>query len=125
MEYEKITNFLGSIPDKVPRFATKKWIEVHDQWGNADNRYKPNKQIRFKTPISQSNLCDYSDPYIFVKETITVEGANDRENNAPFISSISKINNSLINNAENLDIAMPMYNLNEYSKNYSKTSRAL
>ena len=44
MEYQKITNLLGNIPDKVPKFITKKWIEAHDQSGNGDNRYKPSKQ---------------------------------------------------------------------------------
>ena len=49
MEYLNITNLLGNIPDKMPRFVTKKWIEVHDQFGTAGDRYKPSKQIRFKT----------------------------------------------------------------------------
>ena len=40
MEYQKITNLLGNIRDKVPKFITKKWIEVHDPSGNAINRYK-------------------------------------------------------------------------------------
>ena len=48
MEYQNITNLLGATPNEVTRFITKKWIEVHDQSGNADNRYKPSKQIRFK-----------------------------------------------------------------------------
>ena len=47
------------------------------------------------------------------------------KNNAPFISRISKINNTLIDISEDFDIATPMYNLIEYSKNYSKTSRTL
>ena len=47
MEYQKITNLLGNIPDKVPRFITKKCIKVYDQSGNAENRYKPGKQIKF------------------------------------------------------------------------------
>ena len=51
MEYQNITNLLGNIPDKVPKFITKKWIKVHDQSGNANYRYKPNKQIRFKTSM--------------------------------------------------------------------------
>ena len=109
MEYQKIINLLGNIPDKVPKCITKKWIEVHDQSGNAKNRYKPSKQIRFKTPMSQSHLCDYSDAYNVVKVTVTVEEVNDREkynrrlilkHNAPFISCISKINKTLIDNAE-------------------------
>ena len=129
MEYQKITNYNTS--DKVPRFITKKWIEVYDQSGKT---YNTNKQIRFKTSMLRSDLCDYSDAYIVVKADITVEGANNTDkknrslafkNNAPFISCISKINVVLIENAEDLDIVMPMYNLLEYSKNYSKTSGSL
>ena len=45
MEYQRITNLLGNIPDKIPEFITKKWAEVYDQPGNADNRYKPSKQM--------------------------------------------------------------------------------
>ena len=48
MEYQKITNLLGNTSDKVPRFITKKWIEVRDQSGTAEDRYKPRKQLRFK-----------------------------------------------------------------------------
>ena len=72
MEYQKITNLLGNIPDKLPRFITKKWIEVHDQSGTAEDRYKPSKQIKFKTSILRSDLCDYSDAYIVAKGNITV-----------------------------------------------------
>ena len=83
----------------------------------------------------KSDLCDYSDAYIVVRGIITVSataGANevrdkkDRplafKNNTPFISCISKINGTLVENAEDLDIVMLMYNFLEYSKNYSKTS---
>ena len=72
MEYQKTTNLLGTTTDEIPRFITKKWVEVHDQSGSADDRYKPNKQIRFKTSMLRSDLCDYSDAYIVVKGTITV-----------------------------------------------------
>ena len=131
MKYQKITKLLDTAPDNVPRFITKKWVEVHDQ---SNNIYNTNKQIRFKTSMLQSDLCDYSDAYIVVKGTITVEVASDGDkynsslilkNNAAFISCISKINNRLIGNAEDLDVVMPMYNLTEYSKNYSKTSGSL
>ena len=64
MEYQKITNLLGNTSDKVPRFITKKWIEVHDQSGGT---YNTNKQIRFKTYMLRSYLCDYGDAYIVVK----------------------------------------------------------
>ena len=72
MEYQKIANLLGTTLDEVPRFITKKWVEVHDQSGSADDRYKPNKQIRFKTSMLRSDLCDFSDAYIVVKGNITV-----------------------------------------------------
>ena len=81
----------------------------------------------------RSDLCDYCDAYIVVKRKIIVTNpdndAYDKKlafkNNALFISCISKINNTLIDNAEDLDIVMRMYNLLEYSKNYRKTSGSL
>ena len=130
MENQKIINLLGTTLDELPRFITKKWVKVHDQSGSADDRYKPNKQIRFKTSMLRSDLCDYSDAYIVVKGTITVTDPNNAnydkklafKNNAPFTSCISKINNTLIDNPADLDIVMPMYNLLEYNKNYIKTT---
>ena len=76
MEYQKITNLLGNTSDKVLRYTTKKLIEVYDQSGGA---YNTNKQIRLKTLMPRSDLCDYSDTYIVVKGEITVEGANNRD----------------------------------------------
>ena len=81
----------------------------------------------------RSDLCDFSDPYIAIKGKIIVttpdNDAYDKKlafkNNAPFVSCISKINNTLIDNAEDLDITMPMYNLVEYSKSYRKTTGSL
>ena len=134
MEYQKITNLLGTTPNEMPTFITKKWVEVHDQLGDANDRYKPNKPIRFKTSMLRSDLCDFSDAYIIVKEEITVtRGSNNSKkerslafkNNAPFIGCISKIINMLIDNAEDSDVAIPRYNLLEYSKNCSKTIGSL
>ena len=84
------------------------------------------------------DLCDYVDAYILVKGKITVtKGSNNDDNNnayskklafknnAPVTACISKINGKLIENAEDLDIVMPMYNLLEYSKNYRKTAGSL
>ena len=131
MEYQKITNLLANTSDKTLRFISKKWIEVYDKSGET---YNTNKQIGFKKSMLRPDLCDYSDAYIVVKGDITVEGTNNRnkktrslgfKNNASFISCISKINGVLIENVEDLDIVMPMYNLLEYSKNYSKTSGSL
>ena len=79
MEYQKITNLLDTASDDVPRFITKKWVEIHDQSGSAENRYKPSKQMRFKTSMLRSNLCDFSDAYIVVKGTITLKKQTEED----------------------------------------------
>ena len=121
--------------------------EVYDQ---SQENYNQNKEIRIKTSILRSDLCDFSDAYIvvtgniaFTKKTFTANdfdapnntednatatnNANDNafgekklvfKNNVPFIICISKINGIKIDNAEDLDVVMPMYNLLECSKNY-------
>ena len=131
MEFNKINNVLGQEHNEVPRFITKKWIEVQSQSGSTYNASKP---IRFKTSLLRSDLSDYSDAYVWVKGTISIvdnkcDDSLDRrltlKNNAPFVSCISKINGELVENAEDLDIVIPMYNLLEYSKNYEKTSGSL
>ena len=76
MEYQKLTNLLCPTSDNIPRFITKRWIEVHDQSGNAEDRYKSSKQIRFKKSMVRSDLRDFSDVYIVVKVTITLTGTN-------------------------------------------------
>ena len=96
MKYQKITNLLDTTFDNVPRCITKKWIKIHDQSSNAEDRYKPSKQIRFKTSMLRSDLCDFSDAYIVVKGIITVTNPNDAnfnkilalKNNVPFTSCI-------------------------------------
>ena len=135
MEHLKTTKLLGTTIDEIHRFTTKKWVDVHDQPGSADDRYKPNKQIRYKTPMLRLDLYHYSDAYIVVKGDITLTKTNGREiidirnrflafkRNAPFTNRISKINNVLTDN-EDLDIVIPMYNLLEYSNNYRKTTRS-
>ena len=104
MEYQKIINLLDTTSDNVPKFITKKWIEVYGQSGNAKDRYIQSKQMRFKTSMLQSDLCDYSDACIVVEGNITVTDPN-----------YANYKKEL---AEDLDIVMPMYNLIEYSKNY-------
>ena len=118
----------------LPRYVTKKWIEVYDQ---SEKNYNVNKEIRIKTPMLRSDLCDFSDAYIVVKGHITLTKAANRDfidlrgsflafrNNAPFTNCISKINNVLTDNAGDLNIVMPMCNLLEYSKTLSKTTRSL
>ena len=127
MEFQKIVNFLDTTSDDndLPRFVAKKWIEVYDQ---SEGKYNVNEEIRIKTSMLRSDLCDYSDVYIVVKETITVDKktltADDFEapnntaansvwwkklvfkNNAPFINCNLKINGVKIDNAEDLDVVI-------------------
>ena len=76
MEFQKITNFLDITTDNkdLPRFFTKKWIEVYDQ---SQGNYDINKEIRIKTSILRSELYDFSDTSIVVKGIITVINPND------------------------------------------------
>ena len=63
MEFQRILNFLDTTSDDkdLPRFVTKKWIEVYDE---SEKNYNPNKEIRVKTSILRSDLCDFSDAYL-------------------------------------------------------------
>ena len=75
MEFQKIVNFLNTNSDEnLPRFITKKWVEVYDQ---SEKNYSPDKEIRIKTSMLRTDLCDYFDAYIIVKGDITLEGGND------------------------------------------------
>ena len=81
MEFQKITDLVDTTFDNVPKFNTEKWIEVYDQSGNAEDRYKPSKPIIFKTSMLQSDLCHYSDAYIVFKGTINVTDPNNNAYN--------------------------------------------
>ena len=126
MEYDKINNLLDSESANLSKFVTRNYVKVN----SLSNTYNENKSIRFKTPMLRSDLCDYGDAYKLVNGTITVAGNRPRDrqnklvilkNNAPFVSCITRINNKLIEDADDFDIVMPMYNLLEYSKNYRTT----
>ena len=130
MEYDKINNLLGNESENLSRFVTGNYVRVN----SLSSTYDINKSIRFKTPMLRSDLCDYADAYILVNGISTVAGnqLRDRQNrplilkdNAPFVSCITRINNELIEDADDLDIVMPMYNLLEYIKNYRKTIGSL
>ena len=143
MEYEKIHRLVNggeTMLDLVSKFTSKKLVEVHNP--TPIGQYTENKEIRFKTSMLRSDLCDYSDAYVVTavvtNVVVTVNRINDDnrnaynndrriilKNNAPFTSCITKINGELIENAEDLDIVMPMYNLIEYSKNFRKTNGSL
>ena len=126
MQYQKIANFLDSASNKPSKFRTRNWIEINDDIRGA---YSPNKQIRFKTAMLRSSLCDYSNAYILVKGNITVTNttavaaANNTNKKvifkscSPFTNCISKTNTE-IDNAECTDIVIPTHNLIEYSDNY-------
>ena len=130
MEYDKINNLLGNESENLSKFVTREYVKVN----SLSNTYNENKSIRFKTPMLRSDLCDYADAYILIKVTITVDGNAPRDrqnrpvtlkNNAPFISCITRINGELIEDADDLDVFTPMYDLLEYSKNYRKTTGSL
>ena len=138
MEYQKIVNLLDDKTSNEPsKFKTKNWVEINDESKGA---YNVNSQIKSKTTMLKSSLCDYSDVYILVKGTITItragadvaaRQADERDkgvvfkNGAPFINCISEVNNNQVDNVKDIDIVMPMYNLIEYSDNYVKTSGSL
>ena len=116
------------------KFRTKNWVEINESRRTCST----NTQIKFKTTMLKSSLCDYSDAYIFVKGTITVNNTaavDPHANNAnkkvifkncfPFTNCISEINNTRVDNAKDIDIVLLMYHLIEYSDNYSKTSASL
>ena len=136
MEYQKLANLLDTESNQPSKFRARNWVEINDE---SRGTYTSN-DIKFKTTMLRSNLCDYADAYILVKGTITITGAGDDDaakrldernkgvifkNCAPFTKCISRINNTDIDNAQDIDIVMPMYNLIEYSDNYSKTSGSL
>ena len=74
MEYQKIANLLNDASNKPSKFRTRNWVEINDE---ARGTYSPNKQIKFKTSMLRSSLCDYSDTYILVKGNITVNNTAD------------------------------------------------
>ena len=131
MEYQKIVNLIDETPNQPSKFRTKNLVEINDESRGA---YNVNSQIKFKTTMLKSSLCDYSDAYILVKGTVSINNtaaagaaANNTnkkvifKNCAPFTNCISEINNTQID----IDIVMPMYNLIEYSDNYAKTTGSL
>ena len=132
MEYHKIINFLDNTSNQLTKFRTKNWIEIND---NACGTYNTNIQVKFKTPMLKSSLCDYSDVYILASGTkaaaalVTGRGNNNKKVTfkifAPFTDFISEISNTQVENAKDIDLVTPMYNLIEYSDNDLKTSGSL
>ena len=125
MEYQKIANLLDNASNQPSKFRTKKWVKVN----NDSSGTYTNADFKFKT-----------DAYIIVKGAINITGAGadapptqlDERNKGvifknctPFTKCINRINGTDIDNAQDIDIVMPMYNLIDYSNNYAKTSGSL
>ena len=124
---------LENTPNQPTKFRTKNWVDI-----NYDLRgtYNTNSQIKFKTSMLRTSLCDYNDAYILVNGTITITAAGDNDaarrldernkgvifnNCVSFTDCISEIDNTQVDNTKYIDVVMPMHNLIEYSDNYLKT----
>ena len=127
METQKIKNLLNDSSNKASKFATKKCYVIDSQ--TTKGKYKQGNTIKFETETIKTSLCDYSDAFILVTGNITVAANNDTDvafkNCAPFSTCTTKINDIFVDEANHIYIAMPMYNLIEYSNNYSDTSESL
>ena len=104
MEYQKIANLIDDASNQPSKFRTKDWVEINDE---SRRTYNVNGQIKFKTTMLKSSLCDYSDAYILVKGTVTVNNTTAADADAnntnkkvifknclPFTNYISEINNN-------------------------------
>ena len=105
MESQKVTNLLNEASDS--RFATRNWNIVNDQ---SRTSYSTGNEFINNTKLSKFNFCHFNDPYILVKDTITVSADNSSlvafKNCALFIKCISKIDGTTIDDAEDLDLVM-------------------
>ena len=116
MEYQKIANLIDDALNKPSKFRTKNWIKINDE---SRRTYNVNSQIKFKTTMLKSSLCDYSDSYILVKGKITITGAGDKaqarqaderdkgeafKSCAPFAYCINEINNTPVDSAKDVDM---------------------
>ena len=124
MEHQKILNLLNEANDS--KFAIRKWNTVND---NSKTNYDVGNEIMYNTEVLKSNLCDYNYSYILVRGDITVTAAPETKvafkNSTPFTKCITNIDGTTIDDTEDLDLFMPMYNLIQYSSNYSETTGRL
>ena len=146
METQKIINLLNSSDNENSKFATKKWYIIDSE---SNGNYSHHNPIKFLTKSIESSLCDYSDAYILVTGNITVTRtiaaaagspagtAPQRKqvlteatqvvfkNCAPFKKCSTEIDGTLVDETDFINITMPVYNLIEFSDNYSDTSGSL
>ena len=127
METQKIINLLNDSSNEESKFATKKWYVIDSQ--TTKGKYKQGNTIKFETGTIKSSLCDYSDAFSLVTGNITVTVNNDTnvefKNCLPFSTCKTVINDVFLDEANHIYITMRMYNLIEYSNNYSDTSGSL
>ena len=127
METQKIVNLLSGSDNDTSKFAIKKWYIIDSE---SNGNYSQNDKIKFLTRSIESSLCDYSDVYILVTGNITATPNNAAtqvviKNCAPFEKCRTEINEIFVDETDFINITMPMYNLIEYSDNYSDTSGSL
>ena len=131
MKYLKIINLLDNEITQTCKFKTKNRVEINDK---AHGTYNANGKIESKTTMLKPTLCDYSDAYILVKQTMTVVGQGadatsieDRSNEqvifkncASFTNYVSEENNARVDNTKDINVVVPIYNLIEQSNRFSK-----
>ena len=127
METQKIINLLNNSENEYSKFATKKWYVIDSE---SKGNYSHENPIKFLTKSIESSLCDYSDAYILVTGNIAATPNNAAtqvvfKNCAPFEKCRTEINETFVDEADFINIKMPMYNLIEYSDNYSDTTGSL
>ena len=127
METQKIINLLNDSSNEKSKFPTKKWYVIDSQ--TTKGKYKQGDTIKFETETIKSSFCDYSDAFILVTGNITVAADDNTDvafkNCAPVSTYTTKINDVFVDDTNHIYNAMPMYNLIEYSDNYSDTSGSL
>ena len=127
METQKIVNLLNGSNNKNSKFPTKKWNIIDSE---SKGNYSPVNRIKFLISSLESSSCDYSDAYILVTGNITVTGGNADtkvafKSCAPFKEFRTEINETLVDETEHINVTTSMYNLIEYSDNYSDTSGSI
>ena len=112
---------------KIQNLRQKKWLVIDSK---SKGVYSQENSIKFLTSSLESSLCDYSDAQVLVTGSVAVVGANNNtkaafKKCAPFRICRTELNGTFIDEAQHTDIAVPMYNLIEYSDNYSDSSGSL
>ena len=131
MQTQKIVKLLNDPENESSKFAARKWYIINDQNNGQYGRgNEKDSTIKFETKVIKPDLRDYSDAYILVTGDIKVAGVATNtnvafKNCAPFTRCVTHINDEHVGTTENLDIIIPMNNLNEYSDNYADSSGSL